>query len=102
MGRRARTAGRGATTVARGPHARGLLPRRRLAPAEPRRVRRAGRGAVSAGAASPGARSHRLGTALAVDAVTANVVAALRRAGVASIILRGPAIARWLYAEGDI
>ena len=57
---------------------------------------------MSAGAASPGARSHRLGTALAVDAVTANVVAALRRAGVASIILRGPAIARWLYAEGDI
>jgi Uncharacterised nucleotidyltransferase len=54
------------------------------------------------GAASPGARSHRLGTAMAVDAVTADVVRALRRAGIASIILRGPAIARWLYSEGEI
>jgi Uncharacterised nucleotidyltransferase len=56
---------------------------------------------VSAGAASSGARSHRLGTAMAVDAVTANVVAALRHAGVASLLLRGPAIARWLYTEGE-
>jgi Uncharacterised nucleotidyltransferase len=57
---------------------------------------------MSAGAASSGARSHRLGTAMAVDAVTANVVAALGRAGIASILLRGPAIGRWLYDEGDI
>jgi hypothetical protein len=57
---------------------------------------------VSVGAASSGARSHRLGTAMAVDAVSANVVAALRRAGIASILLRGPAIARWLYSEGEI
>jgi Uncharacterised nucleotidyltransferase len=56
---------------------------------------------VSAGAASSGVRSHTLGTAMAVDAVTANVVAALRRAGIESIVLRGPAIARWLYAEGE-
>jgi hypothetical protein len=57
---------------------------------------------VSAGATSSGARSHTLGTALAVDAVTANVVTALRRAGIASILLRGPAIARWLYGEGEL
>lgn len=56
---------------------------------------------MSAGAASSGARSHRLGTAMAVDAVTANVASALRHAGVASLLLRGPAIARWLYAEGE-
>jgi len=39
---------------------------------------------------------------MAVDAVTANVVAALRGAGIASILLRGPVIGRWLYAQGDI
>jgi putative nucleotidyltransferase-like protein len=55
---------------------------------------------VNPGAAIAGARSHRLGTAMAIDAVTANVVVALRRAGIESILLRGPAIARWLYAEG--
>ena len=57
---------------------------------------------MSVGATSSGARSHTLGTAMAVDAVTANVVTALRRAGVASILLRGPAIARWLYGEGEL
>jgi Uncharacterised nucleotidyltransferase len=57
---------------------------------------------VIVGAASSGARSHTLGTAMAVDAVTADVVAALRRAGVATILLRGPAIARWLYSDGEI
>jgi Uncharacterised nucleotidyltransferase len=56
---------------------------------------------VSVGAASSGARSHRLGTAMAVDAVSANVVSALRQAGIASLLLRGPAIARWLYADGE-
>jgi Uncharacterised nucleotidyltransferase len=56
---------------------------------------------MSAGAAIPRARSHRLGAAMAVDAVTADVVTALRRAGIESILLRGPAIARWLYAEGE-
>jgi len=57
---------------------------------------------VSAGATSSGARSHSLGTAMAVDAVTANVVTALRRAGIASILLRGPTIARWLYGEDEL
>jgi hypothetical protein len=56
---------------------------------------------VSAGAAIPGARSHQLGTVMAIDAVTAQVVTALGRAGIESILLRGPAIARWLYAEGE-
>jgi Uncharacterised nucleotidyltransferase len=57
---------------------------------------------VSAGATSSAARSHTLGTAMAVNAVTANVVTALRRAGIASIVLRGPAIARWLYGEAEL
>jgi hypothetical protein len=56
---------------------------------------------VSASAVIPAARSHTLGTAMAVDVVTADVVTALRRAGIESILLRGPAIARWLYAEGE-
>lgn len=43
--------------------------------------------------------SVRVGTALAVDAVTAEVVAALREEGVRSIVLRGPAVERWLYSE---
>jgi Uncharacterised nucleotidyltransferase len=57
---------------------------------------------VSVGATSSGARSHTFGTALAVDAVTGNVVRALRQADIASILLRGPAIARWLYGEGEL
>jgi hypothetical protein len=56
---------------------------------------------VSAGAATPGARSHRLGTAMAIDAATAHVVTELQRAGIESILLRGPAIARWLYADSE-
>src|SRR5215211_7652465 len=36
---------------------------------------------------------------LAVDAVTAEVVAALRAEHVRSIVLKGPAISRWLYRE---
>jgi hypothetical protein len=36
---------------------------------------------------------------LAVDAWTAEVVSALSNAGVRSILLRGPAIVRWLYDE---
>src|SRR6476659_1202755 len=36
---------------------------------------------------------------LAVDAVTAEVVAALRADGVGSLLLRGPAISTWLYSE---
>jgi hypothetical protein len=56
---------------------------------------------VRAGAASSGVRSHRLGTTMAVDAVTAKVVSALRSAGIASLLLRGPVIARWLYPGGE-
>jgi Uncharacterised nucleotidyltransferase len=56
---------------------------------------------VNAGAAASGARLLRAGTALAADAVAADVVEALRRDGVRSIVLRGPAIRRWLYPEGE-
>jgi hypothetical protein len=37
---------------------------------------------------------------LAVDAVTAEVVATFQRAGIQSILLKGPSIARWLYPRG--
>ena len=39
---------------------------------------------------------------LRVDKLTADVVRAFAGAGVRSILLKGPAIARWLYAEGAI
>lgn len=42
----------------------------------------------------------RAARALAVDAVTAEVVAAFQRAGIPSILLKGPSIARWLYPHG--
>jgi hypothetical protein len=38
--------------------------------------------------------------ALRVDQITAEVVAALRAGGVQSILLKGPSIAEWLYADG--
>src|SRR5215217_1954268 len=38
--------------------------------------------------------------ALARDLMTAEAVEALRRVGVRSIVLKGPSIARWLYADG--
>ncbi len=37
---------------------------------------------------------------LAIDGVTAEVVAALRRAGIDPILLRGPSVAGWLYPDG--
>lgn len=37
---------------------------------------------------------------LAVDAVSGEVAAALRAAGIRSILLKGPSVARWLYGEG--
>jgi hypothetical protein len=37
---------------------------------------------------------------LALDLVTAEAVEALRAVGVRSIVLKGPAIARWLYEDG--
>jgi hypothetical protein len=36
---------------------------------------------------------------LRIDAVTAEAVAALRAAGVRTIVLKGPAVARWLYDQ---
>jgi hypothetical protein len=52
-------------------------------------------------AAAPAASEHLLAaaTSLHLDAVTAEVVGALHEAGVRSILLRGPAIARWLYDD---
>src|SRR5438270_41821 len=38
--------------------------------------------------------------AMAVDAVTAEVVTALDGAGVDCLLLKGPSIAGWLYEEG--
>jgi hypothetical protein len=38
--------------------------------------------------------------ALAVDAVSAEVISALHAAGIPSILLKGPSIARWLYPTG--
>jgi hypothetical protein len=47
---------------------------------------------------TPALRAAALG--LRVDAVTAEVVLALRSAGVRPILLKGPSIATWLYADG--
>jgi hypothetical protein len=47
------------------------------------------------------ARSSPAIVALRVDQITAEVVAALRVGGVQSILLKGPSIARWLYADGS-
>ncbi len=42
------------------------------------------------------------GLVLRIDAITAEVVGALKAAGVRPILLKGPAVARWLYDEvGD-
>jgi hypothetical protein len=38
--------------------------------------------------------------ALSVDAVTAEVLSAFQAAGIPSILLKGPSIARWLYPSG--
>lgn len=38
---------------------------------------------------------------LAIDGVTAEVSAAFKSAGVPFILLKGPVITRWLYADGD-
>lgn len=40
--------------------------------------------------------------ALAVDAATAEVSTALARAGVASVLLKGPTLAEWLYRDGSV
>ena len=47
---------------------------------------------------SPGIRTTAL--ALAIDAVTAQVVTALRANGIRPLLLKGPSIAGWLYGDG--
>ncbi|HEY1651159.1 MAG TPA: nucleotidyltransferase family protein [Acidimicrobiales bacterium] len=49
-----------------------------------------------------GVRAGLIGTAvtMAVDHVTEEVVTAFNRADVASLLLKGPSIAQWLYPEG--
>jgi hypothetical protein len=42
------------------------------------------------------------GSRLAIDAWTAEVVTALRREGVRCLLLKGPSLARWLYAPGEV
>ena len=49
--------------------------------------------------ASSAGRAFSIGRNLAVAAVTAEVVSSMRGEGVRSLLLRGPAIARWLYAR---
>jgi putative nucleotidyltransferase-like protein len=39
---------------------------------------------------------------LNVDLLTGSVVSSLRRAGIPSILLKGPTVARWLYDEGAV
>jgi hypothetical protein len=48
-----------------------------------------------------GSRAQLVGGNLAVDAVTAEVATALGAEGVRAILLRGPAIARWLYDDEE-
>jgi hypothetical protein len=43
-----------------------------------------------------------LGRTLATDRVTAEVSSAFRAAGIRSILLKGPALARWLYDDGAL
>src|SRR5215218_6100219 len=44
--------------------------------------------------------SSTIALALAVDTVTAEVITALRDAGVRPLLLKGPSIAGWLYRDG--
>jgi hypothetical protein len=46
-------------------------------------------------------RALAVGANLAADAVAAEVVPELERRGIRTLVLRGPAIARWLYREGE-
>jgi hypothetical protein len=43
-----------------------------------------------------------MGRTLATDRVTAEVSSAFRAAGIRSILLKGPALARWLYDDGAL
>src|SRR4051794_34512827 len=46
-------------------------------------------------------RARAIGTNLAADVVAAEVVPAFERRGIEGLVLRGPAIALWLYREGE-
>jgi Uncharacterised nucleotidyltransferase len=46
-------------------------------------------------------RARAIGTNLAADVVAAEVVPAFERRGIEVLVLRGPAIALWLYREGE-
>jgi Uncharacterised nucleotidyltransferase len=43
-----------------------------------------------------------MGRTMATDLVTAEVVTAFRKEGIRGIVLKGPALARWLYDEGAL
>jgi hypothetical protein len=49
----------------------------------------------------PDARLAVAAATLRVDAVTAEVLAALAESGVRAILLKGPSVSRWLYEEGE-
>jgi hypothetical protein len=44
---------------------------------------------------------HTAALVLHVDRVTAEVVTAMRKAGIRALLLKGPSIAVWLYGDGD-
>jgi hypothetical protein len=50
--------------------------------------------------AAPSESQRATALSLRVDAITAEVVVLLRSAGIPSILLKGPALAAWLYADG--
>jgi hypothetical protein len=60
-----------------------------------------GAGDVRAGHATATPGLVALAHTLAVDATTAEVIGALRDAGVDPVLLKGPVLAQWLYDEGD-
>jgi hypothetical protein len=53
------------------------------------------------GARPDPSRALAVGTNLATDAVATEVVRELEQRGIRTLVLRGPAIARWLYREGE-
>jgi hypothetical protein len=59
------------------------------------------RGREPRGPAAP-PRVQIVARTMAVDRVTAEVVEAFRAKGIRSILLKGPAVARWLYDEGAL
>jgi hypothetical protein len=58
--------------------------------------------AASAGGAAPAFAAETVAYSLLLDTVAVDVVRSLRGDGVPSILLKGPAIATWLYGEGAV